>query len=44
MGDKLMQQRFGDFANPETDDSAYGSAEEPLFGSKYTSHDMPKNE
>ena len=42
-GDK-MQERFGDFTNPESDDAAYGSAEEPLFGSRYTSHDMPKYE
>jgi len=43
MGDK-MQERFGAFMDPQNDESAYGSAEEPLFGSRYTSHDLPKYE
>jgi hypothetical protein len=43
MSDK-MQERFGAFMDPQNDESAYGSAEEPLFGSRYTSHDMPKYE
>ena len=43
MGDKL-QERFGGFTDPQNDASSYGSADEPVFGSRYTSHDMPKFE
>ena len=41
---QFLKERFGAFSDPQNDEAAYGSAEEPLFGSRYTSHDMPKYE
>ena len=43
MSDK-MQERFGGFKAPQNDEDAYGSAGEPVFGSRYMSHEMPKYE
>ena len=44
MGDsneQYMKERFGDYVNPSINDDK-PNPNEPVFGSRYTSHDMPK--